>query len=216
MWSVIGYILLALLGLLLLILLMPLYVRLRYREELVVCVHVLGIPVYRYSSAKPPKQQEQKTDKPVKKKTTEKPTMLNDLSVKLKTEGVRAVVDEIASLARIVSGAARRVFRAVTVDRLQMELVIASADAAATAQDTGKVCAVLYPALTTVQSVIRIRKRAVTVVPDYLGEKGRVTADVLIHAVPIRLVWAALCALIAYMAFQSRKSTNTGEDAKNG
>lgn len=217
MWGIIGIVLLCLLGLLVLVLASPIFVRIRYNEELTVCVWVLGIPVYRYSSAKPKREKpKKKADKPKKKTKEEKPSFFADLSKRLKTEGVGAVVAEIKALAGLVVGAARRVARAVTVDRLQMELVIASDDAAATAINSGRVCAVLYPSLTAIQSVIRIRHRAVTVVPDYLAEKGRVQADVVLHSFSARLVWAAVRTLISYIALQSRKSTNTKEESENG
>ncbi len=218
MWSVIGYILLSLLGLLLFLLIVPVFARLQYREELTVRVRVFGIPAYRYSSAKKSAELKRKADKPADKPKKEKNPLLDDLAKRLKTESVGAAVEELRALARIVGGAARRVFKAVTVDGLQLRLVIASEDASATAQNVGRVCAVLYPSLTAIQSVIRIRRREVTVTPDYLAEQGSVTADVLLHVVPIRLVWAALCALVSYMILQSRKSAlvKTREELENG
>lgn len=216
-WSVIGIVLLSLLGLLVLLLISPIFVRIRYNEELTVCVWVLGIPVYRYSSGKPKREKpKKKADKPKKKTKEEKPSFFADLSKRLKTDGVGAVVAEIKELAGLVIGAARRVAHAVTVDRLQMDLIVASDDAAATAINSGRVCAVLYPSLTAIQSVICIRHRAVTVTPDYLAEKGRAQVDVLLHGFSIRLVWAAVRTLISYIALQSRKSTNTKEESENG
>ncbi len=214
MWSVIGYSLLSVLAVIVLLLVLPAFVRVQYREELAVRVFVFGVPVYRYSpQAKKPKAKK-KTDKPSKSK--EKPSFFRDLSKKLKTDGVGAVVSEVRNLASIVHGAARRVCRAVTVDRLRLALVVASEDAAATAQNTGRVCAILYPSLTTIQSVVRIRHREVTVTPDYLAEKGSVTADVTLHAVPIRLLWAALCTFTAYTRLKDKTVINTREELENG
>lgn len=219
MWSVIGIILLSLLGLLGLVLVSPVVARIRYDEELTVCVRVLGIPVYRYSSAKPKREKPKKTDKPAgskKQPKEEKPSFFADLAKRLKSDGVGAAVAELKELANEVVGAVRRVARCVVVDRLQLELVIASEDAAATAINSGRVCAVLYPSLTAIQSVVRIRRRAVTVVPDYLAEKGSVRADILLHSFSVQLVWAALRTLMSYFALQSRKSTKTKEESENG
>lgn len=219
-WGVIGIVLLSLLGLLVLILLSPVFARIRYDEELTVCLWVLGIPVYRYSSAKPKREKpKRKADKPKKKKEKteeKKPSFFADLAKRLKTDGVGAVVAEVKEIAREVVGALRRVARCVVVDRLELQLVIASDDAAATAINSGRMCAVLYPSLTAIQSVVRIRHRAVTVVPDYLAEKGRVRADIVLHGFSIRLVWAAVRTLMSYIALQSRKSTKTKEESENG
>ncbi len=220
MWSIIGYSLLGLLGLLLLLLIAPVLVRVRYREELTVCVRVLGIPVYRYFSNEEPKQKKPKKrkDKPAgkpKKKKEKKDGFLVDLSKQLKTEGVGAVVATVKALAGLAVGALRRVMKATTVDRLQLQLFVASEDAAKTAQTTGAVCAVLYPSLTALQSVLRIRHRAVTVTPDYLAEKGRVVADVRLHVIPIRMIWAALWTVLK-MGAVFDKTKKPKEEQGNG
>ncbi len=225
MWSIIGYSLLALLGLLVLLLILPVFVRLQYQEELTVCVRMFGIPVYRFSSErkKPDKlkQPKKKKDKPdgkakIKKKEKEKTGFLADMAQQFKTEGVSAVLGTVKALAVLAVGALKRVLKSVTVDRLQLQLIIASEDAAATAQNTGKVCAVLYPSLTVLQGVLRIRRRAVTVTPDYLGEKGRVSADVRLHVIPIRILWAALWTVLKFGTVFDHNSKNAKEESNDG
>lgn len=212
MWSIIGYCLLGVLGLAVAALLLPTVIRLDYREVLTVRVWVLGIPVYRFSSQST-KPRTAKADKPAKAKPD---SWLSKLSAKLKTDGVRAVVEEVQSLARWATGTAREFFSAVTVDRLSLQLVVASRDAATTAQNTGRVCAVLYPALTTLQYAVRIRKRAVTVTPDYLATEGRVTARVIAHACAARLLWVVLHAASSYDARRSYMAKRAEEEQKDG
>lgn len=186
--ATIGCILLGLVGLILLIPLVPLFVRLTFCEDLFVTVYVWGIPVFRFSSKED--TNEVKTaplaDKPLKEK---KETVFSSLSHRLKQDGVAATLQYVRGLAEVATGALKRLLAALTVDRLVLRLFVASDDAADTALTTGKLCAVLYPALTAIQSVLRIRKRDVTVTPDFLAGKGRVTADVLVHAIPYRLLW---------------------------
>ena len=45
---------------------------------------------------------------------------------------------------------------------------------------------------------MRIRKRDVRVEPGFLQTRGRVTADVRLRAVPVRVLWAALWFVIRY------------------
>lgn len=222
MWGIIGYSLLGLLGLLILLLILPVFVRIRYREELTVCVRVFGIPVYRYSSSeeksdkpkKPKKQKKKERDKP--KKTKEKGGFFSDLAKDLRAEGVSAVLGTVKALASLAVGALKRVLRAITVDRLQLQLLIASEDAAATAINTGRVCAVLYPSLSAIQCALRIRHRAVTVVPDYLAETGRVTADVRLHVIPIRALWAALWTVLKLGTVLDDKTKKAKEEHEDG
>lgn len=51
MWEIIGYCALGILLLLLALLIVPVYARLTFREELRLCVRVWGIPAFRYDSA---------------------------------------------------------------------------------------------------------------------------------------------------------------------
>ncbi len=216
MWSIIGYCLLGLLGLAVAALLLPTVIRLDYREVLTVRVWVLGIPVYRFSSKSTKsftKPRTVKADKPAK---TTPNSWLSELTEKLKTDGVHAVVDEVRWLSHWASGTARQICSAVTLDRLLLQLVVASRDAATTAQDTGRVCAVLYPALTTLQYVVRIRKRAVTVTPDYLATKGRVTVRVVAHACAARLLWVVLHAASSYDARRSHTVKKAEEAQEYG
>lgn len=223
MWAIIGYSLLGLLGLLILLLILPVCVRIQYREALKVHVWVFGvIPVYWYDSAK---EKPDKPEKPKKEKKKakdgskpkkEKNGFLADLSKQLKNEGVAALVRTIKSVTKLAFGALKRVFKAITVDRLHLEIVVASEDAAATAINTGRVCAVLYPALSALQCALRIRHREVTVTPDYLAENGRITADVRMRVVPIRAVWAALWTVFKLGTVLDNQSDKIKEEQKHG
>lgn len=214
MWRIIGYGLLGLLALLVLLLLFPIFVRVQYREELTVRVRVLGIPCYRFSSEKGRRKSEATAKRKKKAKTKDKPAghndkhgFLTDLANDLKKDGVSAVLGKLKALAQLAVGSAKRVLRSVTVDRLQLQLFIASEDAATTAIRTGQVCAALYPSLSALQGAVSIRHRAVTVTPDYLAEKGRVAADVKLRVVPIRLLWAALWTVLKLGSIADRDIT---------
>ncbi len=183
MWEIIGYCLLGILLLLLALLIVPMYARLTFSDELRLCVRVLGIPIFRYSSEEEMPPSAGKEAKPSKFRTT---------AEQLKTDGIGATLHLVNKLARLAVGAARRLIAAITVDKLCLQLYIVGSDAAETAENTGKVCAVLYPAVTALQqAVLRIRKRAITVTPDFLAEEGRATADITVHAIPLRIVMIA-------------------------
>lgn len=221
MWGIIGYSLLGLLGLLILLLILPVFVRVRYQDELTVCVRVLGIPVYRYSSSeekpdKPEKLKKKKKAKDKPKKEKEKHGFFADLAKDLKNEGAAAVIRTVKAVVKLATGALKRVLKAVTVDRLQLQLFIASEDAAATAINTGRVCAVLYPALSALQCGMRMRHRAVMVTPDYLAEKGRVIADVRLHVIPIRALWAALWTVLKLGTVMDTMTKKTKEEHEDG
>ena len=192
MWEIIGFCVLGILLLLLALLIAPVYARLTFRDELRLCIRVWGIPIFRYSS-------DEEAAKTADEQT--KPSKLHSTAERLKTDGVRTTLHLVRKLTALAAGAVRRLLAAVTVDELCLQLYITGSDAAVTAENTGKVCAVLYPAVTTLQqTVLRIRKRAITVTPDFLAEEGRVSADVTAHAIPLRIVMIAIRLASRYRA----------------
>ncbi|MBQ9964717.1 MAG: hypothetical protein IJP14_06315 [Clostridia bacterium] len=195
--SIIGYGVLCLIALLLVILLIPVFVRVTYQEDLHVCVRFIGIAVYRYPSDKPSKAAKSESDKPN--------AALSDLSERLKRDSVGETVRLCKQLADLAVSTVRRLLRTVTVDKLYLAMFIAGSDAAQTAQKTGQVCAVLYPAVTAAQqTVLRIKRREITVTPDFLAENGRVTADITAHVIPLFAVCIALWTLTRYGAITKR------------
>ncbi len=194
MWEILGYSIAGLLGLLLILLLIPVSVGLTYGDELRVCVRVLGIPIFRFPTA----------PKPAKPSTASHE--VSAFSERLKRDSVGETVRVFEQLAALAAGTVRRVLSAVTVDKLQLQLYITGSDAAQTAENTGKICAVLYPAVAAVQqTVLRIKHREITVTPDFLADTGRVLADVTAHVIPLRAAGIVLWTCLRYGAITKQQ-----------
>ncbi len=197
MLSIIGYGVLCLMALLLVVLLVPVFVRLTYRDGLQICVRVFGVAVYRFPATEP--------TRPAKPEKTAKPSAVTEFSERLKRDSVGETVRLFEQLAKLAVGTVRRVLAAITVDKLCLQLYIAGEDAAQTAQECGRVCAVLYPSVTAVQqTILRIKRREITVTPDFLGNTGRMVADVTAHVIPLRILWIAFRTLTRYGAITKR------------
>ncbi|MBQ9859575.1 MAG: DUF2953 domain-containing protein [Clostridia bacterium] len=201
MWVV--YSLLALLGLILLLLLVPVYGRAVYDGELRVKIWVLGIPVTLFPA--PPR--EEKPTKTAKKKSN-KPSKAEELKELLRQDGVAGTLDFLRRLATLAGKAAGRLLRAVAVDKLSLSLLIATGDPADTAQRYGQVCGVLYPSLAAVERMIRVRRRALRVEPNFLLEESRAAFDVKWHLSVIRLLAAGIALLFGLLML---KETNAKE-----
>lgn len=216
-WNVVWIVLLGLLGLLVLLLVVPVYLRITFQGELKVLVRVWGIPFRLYPrKKKPEKEKPPKSGKP-KKSRRQKPGKPRKASVSvsqmLKEDGVGAVVSYYTSLARLLATGARRLLRAITVDHLDVGLVVASGDAAETAQNYGRVCAVLFPAEAFVESEMKVRKRQVRVVPDFLAPKGKADLDIRLHAVPVRIIWNFLRLFFSFIFHQNTPSGSNVKEA---
>lgn len=200
------YILLGLLALPPVLLCIPVGFRLDYAEEPELSVRVLGVKITLLPAKdKPPKSGHRRKEKPSgtdeKKKRREEafPSVLRELKDSLKESGVSGAFSWLCEVARILTRAAGRAVRAITVRRLDLRVEVAGEDAAETALRHGKLCAVLYPALGVIESRVRVRRQSVRVVPAFLAEETTAVLALRGHVWPIRLVWAGLCALASFI-----------------
>ncbi len=200
-----------LLALLLLVLFVPVYARFVYDGEVRLTVRVLGIPVPLLPAEDTPADQAppKKTAKP--SKATE---LKRSLSDSFRTDGVRATVDYLIELARIAGTAVGDVLSAIVVDKLHLDLMIATPDASDTAVRYGQVCSVLYPALTAISSKIKIRRREWRVEPNFLRETSAAYVDVRLHVWVYRVLGAGLKLLVHYWLLQPTEDIK--EDMNHG
>ena len=223
------YVLLGVLAFLLLLLLLPIGVSLRFDGELTVRVRYAGIPILRYSSAdekqpkKPSKQavSPRKQAKAAKKqraaKPKEKAALLPDLAQMLKEDGVGAVAGYLAELAKLAKTAAGRLLAAILIDRLELLLEVGGEEAADIALTYGKLCGVVYPAQTVLETLLRVRRRQVQVRPNFLRESSQARVRLHAHMLPLRLLWVALRTLTAFLLFTKQDgmtAANSGQTIK--
>ena len=202
------YILGGLLLLLLIVLLVPVRLRVTYDQALTArLVFLFLIPYTLVDETKPekPKQEKAKSsDQSPKeqKEKTEKKTishLFKKRAEELKARGASGLLDWLRDLARLALGATRRLLRAITVRRLDMDLRIVGDDAADTAVCCGRWCAALYPLIGTLMCAVRTRRSDVRIEPDFLGEETALRFDVRLSVSPWRVLWAGLWALVGFL-----------------
>ncbi len=214
------YILLGILGLmllaLLLLLFLPVYAHIGYDGELRVKVWVLGIPITLLPAAPHKETPAKKKQAVSKKKPSKVKELKKELTDSFRRDGVGATLHYLGRLAKIATKAVGRMLRGVTVDDLQLEMLIATGDPSATAVRYGQVCSVLYPALSATEQVIAVRRRQLRVEPNFLLEKGGIHASVRLHVWVFRVVGAALGLLCRYVFISSDVSIDNKEVKTNG
>ncbi len=216
-WSIVWTVLLGLLALLVLLLVLPVSLRIAFRGELTVRIRIVGIPFRIYPRRERPEKEKQAKKQKAKKrrKTDKKEKKLPAFSKMLKEDGVSAVISYYASLARLIETGAKRLIRVFTVDHLYLHMTVASGEASETAQDYGRACAVIFPAEALLESVMRIRRRSVRVIPDFLASKGRAEFDIRLHAVPARILWVLLRLFISFIWNQNMSLEPQYKEADN-
>lgn len=149
-----------------------------------------------------------------KRKKREKKFRLSDLQTSLKEDGIGAMLRMIKDVIRIGKSSFGKALRAVTIKRLVLQMRISGADAAAAAQNYGKVCAAFYPLFSAVSSMVRIQKQEVDLRADFLEEGTAVYADIAARISLWRLVGAALTTGVSLLRLYmdgNRKDGKTNE-----
>ncbi len=212
------YILLGILALLLILLLIPVQVGVGYQNDLTAWVRYGLIKIRLY-----PVKEKPKTKKPsgAKKQTTKKAEpkkkksstsdKLSEIAENMKRDSLSETLEEVQQLMQLIQRTTKKLLRALTIDRLYLSLIVAAGEADTTAIRYGQACAVIAPAATMLHETMRVKKQYIEVTPGFGMDKSRVTADIRVHVVPLRIVIIALAALMGFIQW-----TNTAQTPEKG
>ena len=205
MWVL--YSLLGLLVLLIAALSVPVYGQLTYDGELRAFVRVLGIPITLL-----PQEEEKtkassssdKTAKTPKKSKEDKPSKFQELLTLMKQDDLSGTLQFLREIASLATKTVGRLLRAITVTQLNLQLLIATGDAASTAQRYGQVCGVLYPALTAIEGATRVRQRHIRMEPNFLLDKSVIRFEVKMRMSMWRLLGAGIALLWGFLMIKEQ------------
>ena len=190
----IGFIFLGLLLLLLILLLLPAHARARYDGTLQVWAGFGPVDL----RILPPKTKKKKPEKTTKKKK-EKPAKKRK----------KPALDEMFSYARLALDALGKLKRRLVIRHLELVLDVGGKDAGTAALTYGHVAAgvsALYPVL---QRNLRIRKTDIRVDAAFDQKEIGILADVAVAACPLRMLFAALLILIAFLKLRLKYRQKT-------
>lgn len=212
------YILLGILAFLLILLLIPVQVGVGYQNDLIAWVRYGFIkirlyPIKEKPTAKKPsgaKKQATKKSEPKKKKasTSDK---LSEIAENMKRDSLSETLEEVQQLIQLVKRTTQKLLRALTIDRLYLSLIVATGEADTTAIRYGQACAAISPAATMLHETMRVKKQHVEVTPGFGINQSRVTADICMHVIPLRIAMIALAALMGFIQW-----TNTAQTPEKG
>lgn len=209
------YIFLALLGLIVLLLLIPVQVGIHYREDLYVWVRYGLIKFRLYPSkedhADKPSRPAKKPQKAARKSRLQKKKAplsdkLSEIAENMKQDSLSEMLEELKALVRLVTKTTRRLLNALVIDRLYLTVDIATGQADTTAIRYGQVCGVISSAQAVLGETMRIRKQKVAVTPRFLEETSRVAVELRIHALPLRLAAVAVSAFFGFIQWTDSSS----------
>lgn len=179
MWIL--YVLLGLLLLLPLIAFAPVRGRITYDgETFLIRIKTLGLPLLEYAYPEPEVESAtvRTALRKVKKQQKKTSSELKELVELLKEDDVAGATHFLSQTALAIADTANRFVRSVHVSRLQLQIRIATGDAAETAQRYGQVCSMVYPAIAAIEGVMRVRGRRVRIEPNFLLDQSAARFDI--------------------------------------
>lgn len=182
-------------ALLLLILILPLHLHASFDGQLSLRLRYLFFtyPLY----PRPEKKKKKLKQKKVKKK---KEIELSRTEEMLRSEGVAAVISYYIKLGQLIKTAAIGLLGTITVDKLKLNISVASDDAAQTAINYGRICAAIYPMHALIESSVNVRSRSINITPDFLNSEDQVSGEIRLHVLPLRVLWILLLFFIGYIS----------------
>lgn len=146
----------------------------------------------------PPKQEAQKESKPPK------PKILSKVKKLFRQRGFAGFMELLRAFCKVVSLSTKKIFSHTKISRLLLHLTVGGADAAQTAIQYGRTCALVSTALTALLSAENCKNRDVQVVPDFQNGKSSVQFLLKIKIRLIFLLIAVFSALIGFIKIYSK------------
>ena len=149
-----------------------------------------------------------------------KPSMLRDLWNVHGYDGlVKMLKDTVAALNRFTGG----MLGSIVIEKLFFDMRVSSDDAAQTAVDYGKQCALLYPLFGSVVTRLKVKEYDVNIYPDYLAGKNQtyltcVAAVSPLYAVnaTIALAFKLLVKVVLKVLFKKPKGVEKDKNSGKG
>ena len=208
MWAV--YILLAILALIGIILCIPICGRLTYDGELKLSVWFLGIEDKIYPE---PPLQPSETSAKKKPGLVRRASRIDELAELIQQEDdMVSTLYFIKEAIRLEAKALWQFLGAVTVDRMDLQILLASGDPADTAQLYGQVCGLLYPILEWLTQRVRFRKRHVRVEPNFLLDASDAYVDIRFRLSLPKIIGVILSLAVGLATMQDQDE-NLKEDS---
>ncbi len=193
------YILAGLLILITLILLLPVGVELKYKDEFTFSVRFAGIKIFGPGT---------KSNKSKPQTETEKVSKDNQFKAafeKLKDKhGFAGAVKEIFTLFKDCLVHLKYFIKTMKFKKVYLDLGVVGSDAAQTAIQYGQVCATVYPILSFFQSIARVKYKQINVKSDFENKKSTFSFSLNVNLQIIFLIISAFRIYKEYKKFSIR------------
>lgn len=184
-----------------LLLFLPLCLEITYSERLSIALHFAGIKLYGNSKNK--HTEKSNTESEEKKSSVKNVSegTFKRLSEKL---GFGGAVTEIFGFLKDVLLKIKKLLRHVKINRLTLNIRVATDSAAKTAVTYGAVCTAVYPVLAFSEACAPIALKQINVRSDFTATEPEFSFSAVIKLAPVHIIIAAFAILGEYKNFKTR------------
>ena len=191
---------LSVLAFIVLLLLIPISVHIKYDGDFFVKLKIAGIKAFEAEPKEDIKEPSPDTenDKKVKKQTQKSFDKLKE------KHGFAGAVKEIFEFVKAVISRLKGELKHIAIRKLCLDIKVASGDAATTATSYGAVCAAVYPVLTFIDGIANVKMKNINILSDFNSDNSDFGFSVIIKARILFLIIMAFGVFSEYNKFKTR------------
>ena len=191
----------------------PVIADIQFKDSFVVKIKVLGIPITVFPQKEKP-QSEEKKKKPKEEK--EKTGKFSKIKGILESKGLSGLLDFFKELAGVAAGTGKKLFSHLVIYQLSVDISISNEDAAKTAIQYGRACAVVYPAMSMITTVAKCKQSHVCVIADFDDKKTKADFRLKAGMRPIFVLTAGISGLIRLIKVYRRHTADLPKTTSKG
>lgn len=115
---------------------------------------------------------------------------------KIKEKGVSGIIELLKELVRIIGGLLKKITDHLVISKFDLQIAIASEDAASTALTYGRICSGVYPAVSFIKNHVRKFRHRIKIAPVFTQTETKVRLVMKARIMPFFILSGALGALI--------------------
>ena len=187
------YIIVGILLFIFLLLMIPVSFHFRYDGEPELILQYLFIKIKLVPPKEKPEKQKtesEKSEKPKEKKPEKKGNNLKKLYKKRGLDGLFEILSDVIS---IIKDTSSKLIKHIVIKKLKIDLLIVGEDAGDTAMKYGYICSAVYPAVSFIDSNMKLRKKQIDIEAGFTEQETKIFAETKVSIRP----WFALGIMIS-------------------
>lgn len=186
----------SLLGIILLLLLLPVTIKLEYYDSMLIEMRYAGFRLFRLDASEQEEEVKQIVEETSDLTDEKKAGSSFDIAGLLKEQGITGFLKMILELGKIAVNTSKGIIRRIGIKSFHINLIIATGDAADTANLYGQACAVVFPVYSLIFSYVKCKDKSVNIKPDFDGEENRISFETYASLRPIHVLIGGIRAVV--------------------